>query len=681
MKLGLMLAAGMLAQAERLEAAEPPPPPSAVQASGDASVISYPASFFTEARAVTALDMIQRVPGFAFDEGDDVRGFAGSAGNVLIDGERPTSKAVGLEDLLRRIPATAVVRIDLIRGGAPGIDMQGQALVANIVRSRVTSQTVALTGGARYYTGGGWLTPQADLEWSRRDGDLTIEGAIRYGWTSSPNVGPGQRIRYFPGGATREYGPYFTREREGEFTANGSAQLSQGPNLYRLNAGVSRSDTREYERLDRFSPSGVARGQQLTQERRVQDTLEVGGDYSRTFSERLSGQIIALQTLGKQWSDETSEQPGSLERAEGREKTGESILRAVLTAQPSSALTIEGGAEGAFNFLDTNTAITEDGVPVDIPNAQVRVEERRAEAFAFVTWKPTSKLSVDGRMRLEVSRISQSGDTNLSRSFFFPKPRLLLSYAPDESSQIRLRLEREVGQLQFGDFAANTDFGSGLVSAGGSQLQPERAWVAEIALERRFWGRGAVVLTATHEEVQQVVDRIPLDGFDAPGNIGEGTRDRLEVNFTLPLDRLGVANGLITGVTTLRRSKVTDPVTGRTRRISGENPISGEVNFTQDVAALSSTWGIDFRISEYGATYRINEVRKQSEDSLWSVFWDWKPDPTLSVRAEFRNLNGREQRRWRTRYDGARNLGRVSDVEWQDNRFKPFIYFRVRKVI
>jgi hypothetical protein len=663
--------------------AETPPgvaPAVAAAQAADSGVISYPASFFTEARPVTALDMIQRLPGFAFDEGDQVRGFAGAAGNVLIDGERPTSKAVGLDELLRRIPSSSVVRIDLIRGGAPGIDMQGQAMVANVVRSSAASQTVAVTGGARLFSDG-WIGPQADLEWQRRAGDLSLEGAIRWGWQQTPDGGSGDRIRYFPDGTLREAGPFFTREREGNFSANASAQLDKVENVYRLNLGASREDSRDVERIDRFAPTGAFRAQQRTADRRIEDTLEIGGDYARTFSETLSAQLIALQTLTRTKSDGISIQPGSLEGSQGLEKGGESILRAVLTAQPSMSLTIEGGAEGAFNFLEAENLITEDGVQVDIPNANVRVEEKRGEAFANLAWKPTSRLSVDARLRLEVSEISQSGDTNLSRSFFFPKPRLLLSYAPDDTSQVRVRLEREVGQLDFGDFVATTDFGSGLVSAGGATLQPERAWVAEAAFERRFWGRGALVLTLTHESVQQVVDRISIEGFDAPGNIGDGTRRRIETTFTLPLDRLGITNGLITGVATWRWSEATDPVTGETRRISRDQPFTGEVTFTQDVRALSSTWGIEGTFGARRSTWRVDEIRRESEDSLWNVFWDYKPDPTLSVRAELRNLNGREQRRWRPRFIGPRSLGVVNDVEWQDYSFDPFAYVRIRKVL
>ena len=38
-------------------------------------VISYPPAFFAEQRPTTALDMVQRLPGFSLDGGDNVRGF------------------------------------------------------------------------------------------------------------------------------------------------------------------------------------------------------------------------------------------------------------------------------------------------------------------------------------------------------------------------------------------------------------------------------------------------------------------------------------------------------------------------------------------------------------------------------------------------------------------------------
>src|SRR5256885_1794863 len=90
------------------------------------------------------MDMIRRLPGFSFDAGESARGFAGTAGNVLIDGQRPTSKTDSLDSIIGRIPAADVERIELIRGGAPGIDMQGRAVVANIVRKKTESTRIVV---------------------------------------------------------------------------------------------------------------------------------------------------------------------------------------------------------------------------------------------------------------------------------------------------------------------------------------------------------------------------------------------------------------------------------------------------------------------------------------------------------------------------------------------------------
>src|SRR3546814_18274255 len=92
--------------------------------------------------------MVLRVPGFTIVESDaDVRGYAGATGNVLFDGARPTSKREDTSALLKRIPAHAVERIELIHAGAPGIDMGGYAVLANVVRRSEASTPWAAEEG------------------------------------------------------------------------------------------------------------------------------------------------------------------------------------------------------------------------------------------------------------------------------------------------------------------------------------------------------------------------------------------------------------------------------------------------------------------------------------------------------------------------------------------------------
>src|SRR5260221_9703445 len=126
-----MLLAAVMAAA--LVAAEPAPQSSQPTTQ---AVTPYAPSFFAGVQPSTALDMVQRLPGFTLDTGSNVRGFAGAAGNVLIDGARPASKDDPLDEILKRIPASQAERIDVIRGGAPGIDMQGKTVIANVIPRR-----------------------------------------------------------------------------------------------------------------------------------------------------------------------------------------------------------------------------------------------------------------------------------------------------------------------------------------------------------------------------------------------------------------------------------------------------------------------------------------------------------------------------------------------------------------
>lgn len=113
-------------------APDAPPPPA--PATPPAAVETYPRAFFDRFYPQTALELLERVPGFSLDTGAELRGFAGAAGNVLVDGERPTIKAGGLEDFLSRIPADAIDRIEVTRGAQRAGETAGQGLVANVVR-------------------------------------------------------------------------------------------------------------------------------------------------------------------------------------------------------------------------------------------------------------------------------------------------------------------------------------------------------------------------------------------------------------------------------------------------------------------------------------------------------------------------------------------------------------------
>ncbi|NNE37137.1 MAG: hypothetical protein HKN08_02440, partial [Gammaproteobacteria bacterium] len=96
-------------------------------------LVTYPAAFFDRYQPDTALDMVEQIPGFLIDNGMNIRGFAESLGNILINDKYPSAKQVSPSSIISRIPAGQVERIELIRGQVRGIDLQGQAVLANII--------------------------------------------------------------------------------------------------------------------------------------------------------------------------------------------------------------------------------------------------------------------------------------------------------------------------------------------------------------------------------------------------------------------------------------------------------------------------------------------------------------------------------------------------------------------
>jgi hypothetical protein len=85
------------------------------------------------------LDIARLVPGFALDLGDvQVRGFAQAAGNVVINGSRPSSKSESLTSVLRNIPARQVVRVEVGPGTLYGAEYATKSQVLNVILSSVS---------------------------------------------------------------------------------------------------------------------------------------------------------------------------------------------------------------------------------------------------------------------------------------------------------------------------------------------------------------------------------------------------------------------------------------------------------------------------------------------------------------------------------------------------------------
>ncbi|MGC1303367.1 MAG: TonB-dependent receptor [Caulobacteraceae bacterium] len=644
-------------------------------------VASYPASFFAAAQPNTARDMIDRVPGFAFDDGSSVRGFEAAAGNVLIDGELPTSKGDDINSVLRRIPASQVARIDLIRGGAPGVDMHGKVLVANVIRKTGPASTALIALSNQWVASDGRQNPAIRLEGTRRADGTALEGSLLVARFVDDGAGSGSVVQSGPDNTVQ--GSARDNTKAGGYVASATGAYSQPlfGGKFRVNASLQ---TQPYANNEIVGVQGQPTiAPSVEHDHQNTEQAELGLHYSRDFGSKLSLETLAIQQLNGEDSLTLLDSSGELDRFREQHTNGETIGRSVLTWRAAPVLTFESGAEIAYNWLDSHTNYTTNDAPVAVPAAVETVTELRGEAFAKGVWIPSPQLSLEVGVRMEVSHIGATGDVALQKTLEYPKPRIALAWSPTHTDQIRLRVEREVGQLDFNDFVATSSLSTGQILAGNPNLTPQQAWVFEAAYERSFLKDGAATLTLRHSALTDVIDRAPVFAasglFDAPANIGGGSEDELIEDLNMPLKAFGIPGGLLKSDLTWRRSQVRDPTTGQERPISALKPFEGTVGFSQDLPHWKLSWGGELNVGWRQRYYRFDQIETDTLARYGSVFVEVRPRPGWSVRVEARDLGIGYDRRLANWSDLRAPGLAFADLADRDLAVGPIGYLRVRR--
>jgi len=640
------------------------------------SVLSYDQAFFADARPNTAYDMVNRLPGFTFTDVGTARGFAGTAGNVLINGQRPTSKTDSLESILKRVLASDVDHVELIRGGAPGIDMQGLTVVANIVLKKQDSTRVVATADDAVFLDG-HMIPDASLQITRHSGDSTYEGTISATQGYDDSVGHGFHDVYDGSGNLVSHDEAISHGLGIGISAKGAATVPLLGGEFKANVtsqNIPWVDSLLYRHPGFLETFGDT----------TRDQINELGLHWKGPAGPFELETLLLQRLDHNNSTSDSFDGTTAQHFVSLSDTGETIARATLRYTPLAGLTFETGGEGAFNFLGGKTAFLVNGVNQPLPSAHAHVEEQRGELFAQGTWKIDPQWMLEAGMRAEYSTIIESGSTHLTRSFFYPKPRAVLTWSPDQDTQIRLRYEKVVGQLDFNNFIASANLSATGITVGNENLKPDQHSQYEISFERHFWEKGAFVLTLMHEDIKDVVDFVPIFSpsgtFDAPGNIGNGQDNQITVQVTLPLDKLFIPDGLLTTTSIFNLTSVRDPVTGMNRVISGQRPQNINVAFTQDVNSLSSTWGVSYYNCWDEEYYRLQQFRHRKVTApYFSAFWDYKPSAEWTFHFEADDITGFVYHDVRYNYAGPRNVASLDNIDAFTANAIPHFDFQIRR--
>ena len=620
-------AGGVLAQTAPAPSQVTSPPQAEASQQG---VLVFTPDFFADQRPNTALDMVNRIPGFSVQDGDGSRGFEGAVGNILINGARPASKNDAGSSVLSRTLVPQVERIELVRGGAPGIDMQGYSVVVNVITKTRSSHESIFTGTAFLFEGGRDAA-NGTYQFTARDGDRVMGFTLSDGVSINDSNGVGRVIRRDRNGVILRDEGYINDQHGGGQGIRGNYANAFMGGKIDLTARIGQNDYSQWSRQD---GPGILRENSY-------DETGTSGEVGAVFTRPLRDGLTSETRFIREWSDFenasiSNNRVGAVISPEQRfESTGDSsetILRSLLRWERSPSMTIEGGGELAYNMLSVDQAFSVGGVNVRLPSASVTVEETRGEAFGKATWRVRPNLTVEGGLRLEGSTITQSGDADQEKSFFFVKPRVQVTWTPMPQNQVRFRFERELGQLDFGDFAASAELSDDQVFGGNVDLEPEQRWISELVYERRFLGDGIVSVGYRHDEIIGVIDRLPLPGnLSATGNIGDGTLDQLAVNVVVPLDWTGFAGGQFAFRNTWNNTAVTDPTTGREREISGVRASQPGFTISQDITSWKVNWSATYLEGLRQFSYDPDQTSGFTGSDYFEGFVEYKPTPTLSV--------------------------------------------------
>ena len=643
---------------------------------------TYDTAFFAQFAPRNAYDIAQRVPGFALDLGDqNARGFAGAAGNVVINGARPSSKSESLQTTLQRIPASRVQRVELGPGDLYGSDYAGKSQVLNVVLSAAGGIDGNVTASARrWYTG--YLNTDISASALIRRGQSSINLSAGTGRNRQDEEGTDTIVAYPSGTQTlhrRKHNAYFNKDPY--VSASWALERAQD-DAYRANVrwGPSRFDLLQENRVTPALFFAGAHDDNLIQHYRF-PSFEIGGDITRP----LAGGALKFVGLATRRSRDTFDgsivRNGLLENnpavVGGSEqfqdtKQGETIGRVSWTRANLGGLSVEIGGEAVYNTLDSDVQLflidaSGNRSRFDLPIDQAEVKEKRGEVYVRVGKTFSPALRMDAGINYEMSKLTVTGDANEERTLKFFKPSLSVDWTPGGGWRTRLAIRRTVAQLNFLDFISIAELSNDRVNGGNAELQPQRTWEVRGTVEKPILGDGLVKLDLGHDRISMLQDQILMEGgFSAPGNIGTGKRSFASLTVDAPLASFGLKGTRLKLFGQVQRSKLHDPISGQSRRFSDFFP---EWQWNVEMRRDSGAFSYGFVVSDRD---RFSFFRSDEIDTNWNggpygtAFVEYRPGPRTAITLDLDNMFNTHAYRQRTFFSPNRTSPTPSSIELRE---------------
>lgn len=655
--------------------------------SPESAANSYPAGYFAAFSPKSALDMLRNLPGFQIRGGDsDTRGLGKATENVLVNGQRLSGKSDGLFDQLGRIPASNVVRIDIVDGATLAIPgLSGQ--VANVVTGKdAFSGQFSWRGEARpHFSHPGYLDSEVSVKGTSGPVEYTL------GLTNESSrgaFGGPYSILDGNGAVIEPRDGYLWSDYDAPKASVALKYSGPGSAVGNLNLSYRRRYSTYAEDENRFPLAAEERNRLLTGKLRSYN-YEISGDYTFPL---VGGQLKLIGLERYKLSHYTDESILTLD--DGSAPSGGRFLQDLSSGERIAR--VEYGwkwgqadwqiaAEGAFNRLDEHAALFDldplgDFQPVAFPEGNGGVRESRYEGSLSYGRPLGSKLTLQLIAAAETSTISQTGANSLSRTFFRPKGTASLAWAPRKGLDLSLKVERSVGQLDFDDFLARVFLDVGNQNGNNAELVPSQSWNVDLEGKKNLGRWGSTDLRLFARFIDNYIDVIALPGGgEGRGNIPNAHRYGFEWTSTFNLDPIGFKGAKIDTDIIMQTSALTDPLTGQKRQMSAITTRSINLSLRHDIPHSDWAWGASVESEEVSDYYRIGEVGYENEGPVFDAWFIENKDVLgMTVKFQVINLANARHSLYRTIYDGPRNASPILFVEDRRQLIGPIFRLSVK---
>ena len=587
------------------------------------SKIIYDQAYFRQYNITNAADAIKRIPGVEnlssgnysenYEPGSNnkKRGFGSSGAQILINGERQSSKSNSIIKTLERINADSLIKIEVIRGSEAGLDVRSDGVIVNIIVDGNLSKGSGTWSAALGYLTSGSSNWRGIGSWATKikKTDIVI-GFERIGDLNSRNyneftVDQEQSLLYYRLRETIEY------QSSNRLNIDLNSKIND-KSIIRINTLVWFNGKENAPQIQEyFSPSDInneAFYKKINWDRREDnDGWEFGGDWEYQINKNNSFKLRVVLTEENEDQNDTSFLDDTIDSYRNSDETNirkenERIIRLSFNKLIGKSNSLEYGIESAYNklnrtfnllYFDKNSVATNAG----LINTSGLVEEDRYEGFLSYNIPLSKKIRTELALNYEWSEISQSGDINLSREFKYWKPRIDIKWDYKNNRQIRFNIERNVGQINFDDFISSYDQFEETIRAGNPDLKPETSWEVKLEHEWRLPNDGGVVtIKGLASKIDGPVDRLPIDGYAGIGNLGSGEKTQARIDGSIRINKL-LEGGVFRFMGYLQSTEVIDPVTNIKRDFSWYKRWQTMIGLRQDVPGGKYSWGLTYRLS------------------------------------------------------------------------------------